>query len=102
MAVFRTVENRRAMVRSTASGQTCVIMPDGRVRAESAPFQENYLVAQVPLVNTATVYTALGDFFPILSLAVSAVILLFMIICSIMKSNGNAKANFHSHGRGKT
>jgi apolipoprotein N-acyltransferase len=102
MAVFRTVENRRAMVRSTASGQTCVIMPDGRVRTESAPFQENYLIAQVPLVNTATVYTALGDFFPILCLAVSAVILLFMIICDMIKGNGKAKEDSRSHRRGKT
>ncbi|MDR1230457.1 MAG: apolipoprotein N-acyltransferase, partial [Spirochaetaceae bacterium] len=102
MAVFRTVENRRAMVRSTASGQTCVIMPDGRVAAESKPFQENYLTVRAPLMDEATVYTALGDFFPIICLAVAALVLLFAVICTTIKSNGKAKENSRSHRRGKT
>jgi apolipoprotein N-acyltransferase len=100
--VFRTVENRRAMVRSTASGQTCVIMPDGRVAAESEPFKENYLTVQVPLMNEVTVYTARGDFFPVLCLAAVAAVLLFIIIYTIIKSNGKAKENSCGHRRGQT
>jgi apolipoprotein N-acyltransferase len=77
MAVFRAVENRRAMVRSTASGQTCVIMPDGAVLSESAPFAENYLTVRAPLMTGITPYTALGDFFPALCLALAFVSIVF-------------------------
>jgi apolipoprotein N-acyltransferase len=101
MAVFRTVENRRAMVRSTASGQTCVIMPDGKVAAESEPFKENYLTVRAPLVNEVTLYTALGDFFPVLCLAIVAAVLLVTAIRSIIKHNGKTKEDSPSHGRGK-
>jgi apolipoprotein N-acyltransferase len=102
MSVFRTVENRRAMVRSTASGQTCVIMPDGRVAAESEPFRENHLTVRVPLIDGATVYTALGDYFPVLCLAAAVIVLLFAIVCITIKGNGKAKEDFRSHRRGKT
>jgi apolipoprotein N-acyltransferase len=102
MAVFRTVENRRAMVRATASGQTSVIMPDGRVAAESEPFRENYLTVRVPLMDETTAYTALGDFFPVLCLTAAVIVLLSTIVYAIIKSNGKAKKDFRSHRRGKT
>ncbi|MDR1470474.1 MAG: apolipoprotein N-acyltransferase [Spirochaetaceae bacterium] len=85
MAVFRTVENRRAMVRSTASGQTCVIMPDGAVLAESAPFAENYLTARAPRATGTTPYTALGDFFPVLCLAFALGALAFVSVIRIKR-----------------
>jgi len=62
MAVFRSVENRRSMARSTASGQTCVIDPNGRVIAEAAPFTEAWLNAAVPIASGATIYTKYGDY----------------------------------------
>lgn len=80
MAVFRAVENRRALVRSTASGQTCVVMPDGAVLSESAPFAENYLTARAPLMAGTTLYTALGDFFPALCLAFALIALVFAAV----------------------
>jgi apolipoprotein N-acyltransferase len=97
MAVFRAVENSRAMVRATASGQTCLIMPDGRVAAESEPFKENYLTVRVPLTDEATIYTALGDFFPVICLAAAALVLLFAIVCTTIKNNGKAKEDPLSH-----
>jgi apolipoprotein N-acyltransferase len=84
MAVFRAVENRRALVRSTASGQTCAIMPDGAVSAESAPFAENYLTVRVPLMTGTTPYTALGDFFPILCLVLAFGALAFASVIRII------------------
>ena len=62
MAVFRAVENRRSMVRSTASGQTCAIDPNGKILAMAEPFTEAWLSARVPLVNPATLYTHYGDY----------------------------------------
>jgi apolipoprotein N-acyltransferase len=102
MAVFRAVENRRTMVRATASGQTCVIMPDGRVAAESEPFKENYLTVRAPLTDEVAVYTALGDFFPVICLVAAVLVLLFAVICTTIKSNGKAKEDSRSHRRGKT
>jgi apolipoprotein N-acyltransferase len=62
MAVFRAVENRRTVVRSTASGQTCAIDPNGRILAMAEPFAETYLAATIPVYDEAsTLYTFWGD-----------------------------------------
>jgi apolipoprotein N-acyltransferase len=62
MAVFRAVENRRSMVRSTASGQTCAIDPNGKILAMAEPFTESYLIGEVPVVTPLTLYTRFGDY----------------------------------------
>ena len=62
MAVFRSVENRRSMVRATASGQTAAIDPNGRVIAMAEPFVETFLIAKVPIMTVTTIYTRFGDF----------------------------------------
>jgi len=62
MAVFRAVENSRSMVRSTASGQTCGITPDGRVIALARPFTESWLTVAIPVVKGDTLYTRWGDY----------------------------------------
>ena len=48
-AVFRSAENRIPSVRSTCSGQTCVIDADGRVLCELEPFSEGVLIFNVPI-----------------------------------------------------
>jgi apolipoprotein N-acyltransferase len=62
MAVFRAVENRRSMVRSTASGQTCAVDPSGRIIAMAPPFSEAWITVSIPLVKGETLYTRYGDF----------------------------------------
>jgi apolipoprotein N-acyltransferase len=62
MSVFRAVENRRSLVRSAVSGQTCAIDPKGRIIAMAPPFSEAWITAEVPLVNEITLYTKYGDF----------------------------------------
>ena len=63
MAVFRSVENRRSMTRSTASGQTCAIDPNGRVIAMAEPFTQAWLSVEVPIVTPPqTLYTRYGDY----------------------------------------
>jgi len=66
MAVFRAVENRRSMVRSTASGQTCAIDPNGKILAMAEPFTESYLNAEVPVVTPSSLYTRFGDYLGII------------------------------------
>ena len=62
MAVFRAVENRRSMARSTASGQTCAIDPNGRIIAMAPPFTEAWISVEMPIVKGLTPYTRFGDF----------------------------------------
>jgi apolipoprotein N-acyltransferase len=74
MAVFRAVENRRSVVRSTNAGMTTIIDPNGRILKTLAPFTEGYLIGTVPVyTGTTTLYTMWGDWFPWLLLALSAV-----------------------------
>ncbi|MDR1178633.1 MAG: apolipoprotein N-acyltransferase [Spirochaetaceae bacterium] len=71
MAVFRAVENRRSMVRATASGQTCAILPSGRILAMAPAFAEAQLSVSVPLMDEKTLYTRWGDYVPLLALGFS-------------------------------
>jgi len=63
-ALFRTVENRVWMVRSSNAGVTSVIDPTGQVVAGPLPyFQDAHLVFDLPLPKTKafTPYTLFGD-----------------------------------------
>ena len=64
MAVFRSVENRVPQVRSTASGQTCFIDPNGRIMAMADPFVETYLIDSIPIIDTVkpSLYNKWGDY----------------------------------------
>jgi apolipoprotein N-acyltransferase len=75
MAVFRAVENRRAMVRSTASGQTCGIDPNGKILAMAPPFTEAWLTVEVPVVTGTSLYTRYGDIWARLFLLAAIIIL---------------------------
>jgi len=84
MAVFRSVETRRAMIRSTSSGQTCAIDPNGRILAMAEPFTEAWLVAEVPVMTVTTIYTRFGDFLGVFFTVAAAVLLLSGIISHII------------------
>ncbi|MDR2371300.1 MAG: apolipoprotein N-acyltransferase [Treponema sp.] len=86
MAVFRAVENRRSMARSTASGQTCGIDPGGRIIAMAPPFTESWTTVELPVITPDTLYTAWGDFFPALFTAAAALLLISGFIRRIMKA----------------
>jgi apolipoprotein N-acyltransferase len=85
MAVFRAVENRRSMVRSTASGQTCAVDPNGKILAMAEPFTEAYLTVKVPVVTADTVYTRHGDYLARLFAAAAGVILIMGIVRGIIQ-----------------
>jgi len=69
IALFRTVESKRSLVRSTNGGITCVIDPNGRISAMLEPFTEGYLIADVPVFDEGeTLYIRWGDWFAILVL----------------------------------
>jgi apolipoprotein N-acyltransferase len=87
MAVFRAAENRRSMVRATASGQTCAVSPDGRITAMAAPFTETALGVTIPIVKDNTVYTKRGDFLAVGFTLAAIFLLLFGAAASIIKKS---------------
>ncbi len=81
MAVFRTVENRRSMVRSTNGGMTAVVDPNGRIIDTLPPFQAGYLYGEVPVyTERSTLYTAWGDWMAFVFIALAGLFLGFGII----------------------
>ncbi|MDR2795268.1 MAG: apolipoprotein N-acyltransferase [Spirochaetaceae bacterium] len=87
MAVFRSVENRRSMTRSTASGQTCAVAPDGKILAMADAFTETALTVSVPIITDQTFYTRHGDFLPRLFLAAALAMALAGIARAIYLAN---------------
>jgi apolipoprotein N-acyltransferase len=86
MAVFRAVENHRSMVRSTVSGQTCAVDPNGRVIAMAVPFTEAWLNVAIPLVTGNTLYTRYGDYLALAFTSASVILLLFAAVwCTIRR-----------------
>jgi apolipoprotein N-acyltransferase len=76
MGVFRAVENRRSVVRSTNGGMTVTIDPNGRIIDQLEPFIDDYLISTVPVAAGAhTLYTRFGDWLGIVVLATAATVL---------------------------
>lgn len=68
MAVFRAVENRRAIVRSANGGITCSIDQNGKITNMLEPFEQGFLISDVPVYNDEkSFYTQYGDWFAVLS-----------------------------------
>jgi len=81
MAVFRAVENKRSVVRSTNGGITCAIDPNGKIIDRIDPFIEGHLVTDVPVFNKKdTLYTKWGDWLGITSVYGALVLIAFGII----------------------
>ena len=65
-AVFRNIENHVPSIRSTASGETCAIDSSGRIIKRCNPFTENYIIAEIPILNEKhklTIYSKLKNIF---------------------------------------
>ncbi len=63
LAIFRAVENKRYLLRSTTTGATAVISPIGEILAQ-APFDQPFtLIAGVQPLELTTFYTQWGNVF---------------------------------------
>lgn len=64
---YRSIENRRATVKSTNSGITCLILPTGEIINPIEPFTENYKVYTAPVYTQEdfglSFYTKHGEWF---------------------------------------
>ncbi|MCR4579951.1 MAG: apolipoprotein N-acyltransferase [Treponema sp.] len=92
MAVFRSAENRVPSVRSTSSGQTCIIDCNGRVTACARPFTQAYVSGKIPVLNEAfkeSFYTRHGDVLGKLECLIAILLLIIKgILCIIRKNRG--------------
>lgn len=61
LAKFRSVEHRRALVRSTNTGISAFIAPSGRVMAQTRTYHQETLTGAVPKMEGSTVYQHVGD-----------------------------------------
>lgn len=86
MAVFRAVENRRSVIRSTNAGFTCTILPSGKITQWAEPFTETYLTGSVPVfTGRNTLYTFWGDVFAWIFTAAAGGLLVLGAVLKIRK-----------------
>lgn len=71
LAMLRSVENRRALVRCSATGVTGVVSPTGELLASLPCHTEGVLVQSVPRMQGVTLYTQFGDLFAYLCTAIT-------------------------------
>ena len=63
LASFRSIETRRAMIRSTNTGISAIVDPAGRIVQRTGQWTRATLVAKVPLIKdgSSTVYMKIGN-----------------------------------------
>jgi apolipoprotein N-acyltransferase len=87
LALFRSVENQRPVLRSTSSGYTVYVDAAGQIQPGALEhYTEGTLVARVPLPEKrTTLYTRWGDWFPIACLIAIATCMAWVGILRIVK-----------------
>ena len=63
LASFRSIETRRALIRSTNTGISAIVDPAGRITQQTGQWVSDTLVADVPLIDdgSSTVFMKIGD-----------------------------------------
>jgi apolipoprotein N-acyltransferase len=63
LAAFRSIETRRALIRSTNTGISAIVDPTGRITHRTGQWTRETLVADVPLIQdgSTTIYMRVGD-----------------------------------------
>lgn len=71
LAMLRSVENRRALLRCASTGITCFVSPTGRIVSTLSPQQDDAMVVSIPLVDRQTLYTRFGEWYSWLCIAMT-------------------------------
>jgi apolipoprotein N-acyltransferase len=74
MAVFRAVENHRALARAANTGISAFVDPVGRLLDETPLYQEAVRTRAMPMMGQKTFYTSHGDLFAIGCLLISLIL----------------------------
>lgn len=84
IAAFRSVETRKAMVRGTNSGITCLIVPTGKIQDPMKPFSMGTHTYEVPVYSQSdygnTFYVEHIDLFAKIAIGVSIAALAYWLI----------------------
>ena len=79
MVTIRAIENRVPVVRVANTGFSAMVEVDGRIRWRTNLFATDWRVETVRWPGVRTLYTAVGDVFVWLCMAILAVVVLFVI-----------------------
>lgn len=65
LASFRSIETRRALIRSTNTGISAIVDPAGRITERTGQWTRETLISDVPIIQTGetTLYQVTGDLF---------------------------------------
>lgn len=74
LALMRTIENRRYLLRATTTGSTAIVSPIGVVVSQAPMREPAVILGDVHPLNIATFYTRFGDVFAWLCVAAVAFI----------------------------
>lgn len=77
MAIFRAIENRRALVRCANTGISGFVLPTGKTAATSRLFVDAVLTNRIPVIKIETIYTRYGDWLGLTCLVVAVVAALY-------------------------
>ena len=77
LAKFRSIEHRRALVRSVNSGVSAFISPTGEVLKHTKAFEQTTLSGRIPRLKGRTVFEVLGDI-PWYAISLLAVLAAFL------------------------
>jgi apolipoprotein N-acyltransferase len=72
MYPFRAVEHRISIVRAANTGISAFILPSGKILRKMRLFERGTMTERVPLRVGQTLFTRLGDWVGLVSLAVTA------------------------------
>ncbi len=86
---FRSVENRRSLVRATNTGITATFDPLGRLQKVLVPFQRDILIDAMALMTQKTFYVKWGDVFSYFCIALT----LIMFILALCRKKAPIKSN---------
>ena len=89
LAVFRAVENRRPLLRSTNSGITALVLPSGEIVNELEPFTQSWGIYEIPVgqKDGLTFYTRHPDLFGKLFVAFAVLAAVYPVACKIREKS---------------
>lgn len=91
MAVFRSVEQRRAIARCANSGISMFILPTGEIFKPTHLYKQAIITSAIPLLNTRTFYQKHGDLFVLFILIASLLPILALLIKSFLSKKNHSK-----------
>lgn len=91
MALFRCIENRRYMLRSTSTGISAAVAPTGKLTYKSQWDKEEAVIAGFKYISHKTIFTRWGYLFPYFCIIIAAIygiaaLILLMVRKSVQKN----------------